>query len=67
MNEVEKCNFFFFFSWSAIKKNPEKRILFLFHFAENKVGGSVNQKIKKVWPKAKMVQKIVEKVHKEIF
>ena len=25
-------------------------ILFLFQFAENKVGGSVNQKIKKVWP-----------------
>ena len=32
------------------KKNPENRILFLFQFAENKVGGSVNHKIKKVWP-----------------
>ena len=35
---------------SAIKKNPENWILFLFQFAENKVGGSVNQRIKKVWP-----------------
>ena len=39
-----------FFSLSAIKKT-ENLILFLFRFPSNKVDASVNQRIKKVWPK----------------
>ena len=47
MFEVEKCHFCLFWIVGGIKKNPENRILFLLQFAENKVGGSVNHRIKK--------------------
>ena len=33
------------------KKTPENRILFSFQFAEKIISGSVNHRIKKVWPK----------------